>query len=139
MGTLTTLRTDIATPTDVLEGGRRMAPAIAARAAEIEAARRVPGDLLDELIAVGAFRVLRPRSHGGLEADLSDAMRVYEAFAAADASVGLDGADRVGHVVRPRLAAARRVRRGVLRAGRHHGRRLQPERLDRRRRTAATA
>ena len=87
MGTLTTLRTDIATPTDVLEGGRRMAPAIAARAAEIEAARRVPGDLLDELIAVGAFRVLRPRSHGGLEADLSDAMRVYEAFATADASV----------------------------------------------------
>jgi alkylation response protein AidB-like acyl-CoA dehydrogenase len=84
---VTTLRTDIATPTDVLEGARRMAPAIAGRAAEIEAARRLPRDLLDELIAAGAFRVLRPRSHGGLEADLPDAMRVYEALAAADASV----------------------------------------------------
>jgi alkylation response protein AidB-like acyl-CoA dehydrogenase len=34
------------------------------------------------------FRLLRPATHGGLGADLSGAMRVYEALARADASVG---------------------------------------------------
>ena len=38
---------------------------IAARAAEIEAARRVPLDLIEDLTAAGCFRMLLPRSHGG--------------------------------------------------------------------------
>jgi indole-3-acetate monooxygenase len=73
---------------EVLAAARRMAPSIAARAAEIEAARRVPRDLLDELIGAGAFRVLLPRSHGGIGATLPEALDVLETFAAADASVG---------------------------------------------------
>ena len=62
-------------------------PTIAARAAEIEAARRVPRDLLDDLLAAGCFSVLVPTSHGGAGADLVTAMRLYEDLAAADASV----------------------------------------------------
>jgi alkylation response protein AidB-like acyl-CoA dehydrogenase len=70
-----------------LEAVRRMAPAILDRAAEVEAARRVPADLLDDLRAAGCFRLLRPESHGGVEASLSDAMRGLESLARADASV----------------------------------------------------
>ena len=64
-----------------------LAPTIAARAAEIETARRLPRDLLDDLLRVGCFRVLRPRTHGGLGADLPEAMRIIESLARADASV----------------------------------------------------
>ena len=63
-----------------------MAGVIAARAAEIEAARRLPRDLLDELVHAGCIRLLRPRSHGGLGADVPAAMRVFESLARADAS-----------------------------------------------------
>src|SRR3981081_1300755 len=49
---------------------RRMAPMIAARAAEIEAARRVPLDLVETLRSIGVFRMLAPKSHGGLELEL---------------------------------------------------------------------
>ena len=85
---LTTADTTIATPRGVLDAARRLAPSIAARADEIEAGRRVPRDLLDELIAARVFRVARPATHGGVDADLPGAMRVYEALARADASVG---------------------------------------------------
>jgi len=71
-----------------LEAARGLAPAIGKRAAEVEHARRLPRDLLDELIAAGCFRVLLPVSHGGLGADLPSAMRVFETLARADASVG---------------------------------------------------
>ena len=76
------------TPEGVLDAARELAPSIAGRAAEIEAARRVPSDLLDELVAAGCFRVLLPSSHGGIGADLPSAMRVFETLARADASVG---------------------------------------------------
>jgi indole-3-acetate monooxygenase len=85
--TLTTVDTGITTPRGVLDAARRLAPSITARADEIEAGRRVPRDLLDELIAARVFRVLRPATHGGVGADLTGAMRVYEALARADASV----------------------------------------------------
>jgi alkylation response protein AidB-like acyl-CoA dehydrogenase len=61
---------------------------IAARAAAIERARRVPADLLDALDAAGCLRVLLPASHGGLGADLARAMREFEALARADGSTG---------------------------------------------------
>lgn len=76
------------TPPGALQAARELAPVIGARAAEIEAARRIPGDLLDELIAAGCFRVLLPATHGGMGGDLPVAMRVFEDFARADASVG---------------------------------------------------
>ena len=72
----------------VLDLVRELTPAVAARAAEIEAARRVPPDLLAALTAAGCFRLLLPRSHGGGGGDLPGAMRVHEALSRADASVG---------------------------------------------------
>jgi alkylation response protein AidB-like acyl-CoA dehydrogenase len=87
MTTMTTSpNTDEAT--EVLAAAERLAPAIAARAPEIEAARRLPADLLDSLIAAGCFRMLVPRSHGGMSGTLANGMRVNEALARADGSVG---------------------------------------------------
>lgn len=45
-----------ATAADVLDATRELAPTIAVRAAEIETARRLPPDLLDDLRRVGYFR-----------------------------------------------------------------------------------
>ena len=73
---------------DVLEAVRDLAPAIAERAAEIEASRRVPPDLLARLTDAGCFRMLLPHSHGGAGGDLTSAMHVFEELARADASVG---------------------------------------------------
>jgi alkylation response protein AidB-like acyl-CoA dehydrogenase len=61
---------------------------INARGAEIEAVRRVPADLLKELIAAGCFRMLVPRSHGGEELDLLSSMQILEILATADSAVG---------------------------------------------------
>lgn len=77
-----------ATATGVLDAARELAPTVAARARETEAARRVPPDLVEALSAAGCFRVLLPRSHGGGGLDLAGAMRVFEELSRADASVG---------------------------------------------------
>jgi alkylation response protein AidB-like acyl-CoA dehydrogenase len=76
------------TAADVVAAAEAMHDAIAERSAEIEAGRRLPTDLLDALVAAGCFRALRPRSHGGLGADLQTAMRLFETLARADGSVG---------------------------------------------------
>lgn len=52
----------------VIEAARALAPIIAGRAAEIESARRLPRDLLDEPVAAGCFRITQPRSHRGIGA-----------------------------------------------------------------------
>jgi indole-3-acetate monooxygenase len=72
----------------ILDAVNGLAPVIAARAAEIEDARRLPADLLAELTAAGCFGMLRPPSHGGAGVDLATSMRVYEELSRADASVG---------------------------------------------------
>jgi indole-3-acetate monooxygenase len=71
----------------ILEAVAGLAPAIAARAGEIEAARRLPPDLLADLTAAGCFTMLLPPSHGGAGVDLATSMRVYEELGRADASV----------------------------------------------------
>ena len=83
-------KVDTTTPTadDVLDAVHELAPEIAARAPEIEAARRVPADLLGQLIDAGCFQLLRPRSLGGIGADVPAALEVFEALARADASTG---------------------------------------------------
>lgn len=83
-----TTRTYTEDAAEVLAAAERLAPTITARAPEIEAARRVPLDLLDDLLAAGCFRILVPRSHGGVGADLATAMRLNETLARADGSVG---------------------------------------------------
>jgi alkylation response protein AidB-like acyl-CoA dehydrogenase len=72
----------------VLAAVAELAPSIRDRAPEIEAARRTPPDLVDQLAAIGCFRFLLPASHGGLGGDLPHAMRMLEALSRADASVG---------------------------------------------------
>lgn len=71
-----------------LDAVRALAPAIAARGDEIEQARRLPLDLVDELVAAGCFRTLVPRSHGGDESELVDYLTMVEELARADGSVG---------------------------------------------------
>lgn len=75
------------TADDVLRAAEQLAPTIADRADEIEAARRVPPDLLGDLVSAGCFRILLPSTHGGAAADLPSAMRILETLATADASV----------------------------------------------------
>jgi len=72
---------------DAFEAARRLGPTVAGRAAEVESARRIPHDLLNELVAAGCFRILVPTSHGGLGADLPSGMKIFEVLAQADASV----------------------------------------------------
>jgi alkylation response protein AidB-like acyl-CoA dehydrogenase len=71
----------------VLDAVRNLAPKITARAAETEATRRLPPDLIRDLTAAGCFRMLVPRSHGGTGFDLASAMSVIEELSRADASV----------------------------------------------------
>ena len=82
-----TITHDTMTVDAVLQAVRQLAPSIFDRASEIETGRRVPADLLDSLRAAGCFRLVRPATHGGLEASVADAMRALESLARADASV----------------------------------------------------
>ncbi|MCA1458572.1 acyl-CoA dehydrogenase family protein [Bradyrhizobium sp. BRP22] len=72
----------------MLAGIRKLAPDITARAAEIEAARCVPADLIDHLKSVGIFRMCVPRSHGGLELALPAGLEVIRTLARLDGSIG---------------------------------------------------
>jgi alkylation response protein AidB-like acyl-CoA dehydrogenase len=72
----------------ILEATRELAPRIAARAPEIEGARRLPLDLVAELRAAGFFRMLVPRSHGGLEVAYPHTIDVLAGLAAADGATG---------------------------------------------------
>jgi alkylation response protein AidB-like acyl-CoA dehydrogenase len=66
-------------------------PQIRGRREEIERARELPRDLVQELQSTGIFRMAVPRALGGLggdEADPLDAMRAIETVAAADGSTG---------------------------------------------------
>jgi alkylation response protein AidB-like acyl-CoA dehydrogenase len=85
---MTMLESTPATAADVLAVVEELAPVITSRAGEIEATRRMPADLLDALKRAGCFRLLRPRSHGGLGAELPAAVRVLETLARADGSTG---------------------------------------------------
>jgi Acyl-CoA dehydrogenase, N-terminal domain len=67
---------------------RELAPDIAARAAEIEARRRIPPDLVETLRSIGVFRLFVPQSHGGLELDLPSALEIVGALSRVDGSVG---------------------------------------------------
>jgi alkylation response protein AidB-like acyl-CoA dehydrogenase len=72
----------------VLADIRKLAPAIAARATEIEAGRRIPLDLVEALRSIGVFRMFAPRSHGGLELGLPDALEIIAALGRIDGSIG---------------------------------------------------
>ena len=72
----------------LLNAVREFAPNISARSAEIEAGRRLPPDLLAELVSLGLFRMLTPKSHGGMEIDFPTSMEIIETIAEADGATG---------------------------------------------------
>jgi alkylation response protein AidB-like acyl-CoA dehydrogenase len=72
----------------ILRNVADLTPAIAARTEEIEDARRLPPDLVDQLRAAGCFRMLVPRRVGGAEATLSEHLGMIRLLSRADGSVG---------------------------------------------------
>jgi alkylation response protein AidB-like acyl-CoA dehydrogenase len=73
------------TPLDI---ARALAPRIRARAAEIEAARQLPHDLVMEIANARLFKVALAEDEGGLGADILTTLRVIEEVARADGSTG---------------------------------------------------
>jgi alkylation response protein AidB-like acyl-CoA dehydrogenase len=67
---------------------RELASDITARAAEIEAGRRIPLDLVEALRSIGVFRMFAPQSHGGLELDLPTGLEIIAALGRIDGSIG---------------------------------------------------
>jgi alkylation response protein AidB-like acyl-CoA dehydrogenase len=67
---------------------QELVPGITSRAAEIEAGRRMPPDLVKELRSIGIFRMFVPQSHGGLELDLPAGLEIFRALGRIDGSVG---------------------------------------------------
>lgn len=67
---------------------QELLPSIEARREEIERRRRLPRDLVDELIETGVFRLAVPRGLGGEELDPLDQTRLIETVSAADGSTG---------------------------------------------------
>lgn len=61
---------------------------LAARAAEMEEARRLPADLAQKLAAAGVFRMVTPKRFGGLESTPREIVEVTETLAVANASAG---------------------------------------------------
>ena len=76
------------TPARLLADIHALANEITSRAAESEAARRIPIDLVEALRSIGIFRMFVPRSHGGLELDLPEAVEIIGALGKIDGSVG---------------------------------------------------
>jgi alkylation response protein AidB-like acyl-CoA dehydrogenase len=79
-----------------------IASPLAARSAEIEEQRQIPPDIIDQLKAVGVFRMSTPRVYGGLEFDYPTILQVLRELAAIDSSIGWISMLGVGHA--PHLA-----------------------------------
>ena len=75
----------VATPLEIARG---LAPRIRKRAAEIEAARQLPPDLVMDIANARLFRVALPEAEGGLGADILTTLQVIEEIARADGSTG---------------------------------------------------
>ena len=71
----------------MLAAAHNLRPQLLARRDEIEMARRLPQDLAAELARAGFFRISLPAAYGGLDLAPVGAIAVFEALAAADASV----------------------------------------------------
>jgi alkylation response protein AidB-like acyl-CoA dehydrogenase len=71
-----------------LEAARDLAPLLAARAADIEEARRLPADLATTMADAGLFRLAIPKGLDGHELPPAAMAEVLEAVARGDASAG---------------------------------------------------
>ena len=85
MDTLLTA-TDLAGDPGVIARAEAVRPAVAAAAPEIETKRRLPPALLDKLHEQKLFRLLMPKTNGGIETDPITFFHVIETIARADAS-----------------------------------------------------
>ena len=57
---------------EILAGVKRVAAKAAERRAEIDAARKFPVELFEEVEATGAFKLLQPKEYGGLDLTLKE-------------------------------------------------------------------
>jgi indole-3-acetate monooxygenase len=73
---------------DIFKGVRDLLPAIRSRRQEIERARRMPRDIVEDLRKTGVFSLSVPRAIGGREASPLEIMRAIETVATADGSTG---------------------------------------------------
>src|SRR4030095_12912705 len=73
--------------TKLMEAARALRPRILAERERIEAARRLPEDLVRELVQAVFFRIFLPAAYGGLDLTPMAAVEVFEELARADASV----------------------------------------------------
>lgn len=80
--------TDQPTGATYIAAAHAIAPRVRAAAAEIEASRRLPLELVDALRDAGLMHLLLPRDLGGHEVDPVTCAQVAEIIAAADASAG---------------------------------------------------
>jgi alkylation response protein AidB-like acyl-CoA dehydrogenase len=74
--------------TSLLRNVGQLAPLVRAHAAEADSLARLPDPLVRALIDAGLFRLWIPKSCGGFELSLVGALKVYEAAAMLDGSVG---------------------------------------------------
>ena len=70
----------------LIEAAETLSASFALRSDEIEAARRVPKDISDELAAAGFYRIAAPAAVGGLEAAPATSSEVFEILARGEAS-----------------------------------------------------
>lgn len=75
-------------PTATRDAARALQPMLAARAGEMEEARRLPADLAAILAQAGFFRMVVPLAYGGLQLPPRDSLETIEAVAQANASAG---------------------------------------------------
>ncbi|MEM9201080.1 MAG: acyl-CoA dehydrogenase family protein [Actinomycetota bacterium] len=73
---------------DVLTAARELGPSIGARSEAIEAERRLPLDIVDQMRAAGAFRMYVPDDLGGVGVSAWESLQVIEEFAYHDAAAG---------------------------------------------------
>jgi indole-3-acetate monooxygenase len=71
----------------LLEVARAFRPRIIAERDHIEAARRIPEDIAQDLAGAGFFHISLPEAYGGLDLTPMQAMEIFEELARADASV----------------------------------------------------
>ncbi len=73
--------------TKLMDAAKALRPRILAERERIEAERRLPEDLTQELARAGFFRIYLPAAYGGLDLTPMAATEVFEELARADASV----------------------------------------------------
>jgi len=82
----TRIVTSLDIQSDIVDRARALVPRIASLAVDMERSRRLSPSLLDALHEARLFRLLLPRSQGGLETDPFTFFHVIEVIATADAS-----------------------------------------------------